>query len=107
MFHSYHERSSTTMTVNADRRIDFYSLLAAAGRSPEIPESADVYGWLCGSWELDVLHYWGIDVASRGIKGEVHAGRVHEGRAGEDVWIMPGCSGISVNEGKTMILCGA
>ena len=26
--------------------------IQAAGRSPEIPESADVYGWLIGSWEL-------------------------------------------------------
>ena len=94
------------MTVNADRRIDFYSLLAAAGRSPEIPESADVYGWLCGSWELDVLHYWGIDVASRGIKGEVHAGWVLEGRAVQDVWIMPRCSGRSANADKTMNMFG-
>jgi hypothetical protein len=30
----------------------FFTLLAAPGRSAEIPESADVYGWLVGSWEL-------------------------------------------------------
>lgn len=30
-------------------------LLAAPARSSEIPESADAYGWLVGSWELDVL----------------------------------------------------
>jgi hypothetical protein len=34
--------------------------LATAGRAPEIPESADAYGWLVGSWELDVFHYHGI-----------------------------------------------
>jgi hypothetical protein len=67
---------------------DFQSRLAASGRSPEIPESADVYGWLVGSWELDVRHYW-VDVSKRGIKGEVHAGWVLEGRAVQDVWIMP------------------
>ena len=72
-----------------NQRIDFYSLLAAPARSPEIPESADVYGWLCGSWDLEVLHYRGIDVAARGLMGEVHAGRVLEGRAVQDVWIMP------------------
>jgi hypothetical protein len=77
------------MTVNAEQRIDFYSLLAASGRSPEIPESADVYGWLCGSWDLDVLHYRGVNLAARGLKGEVHAARVLEGRAVQDVWIMP------------------
>lgn len=61
------------MTVNVDRQIDFYSLLAAPTRSPEIPESADVYGWLCGSWDLDVLCYRGINVAGSGLRGEVHA----------------------------------
>ena len=28
-------------------------------------------------------------MSSRGIKGEVHAGRILEGRAVQDVWIMP------------------
>jgi hypothetical protein len=60
--------------------------LAAAGRSPEIPEAADAYGWLIGSWELDVLRY-GVDVAAEGIKGQAHFGWVLEGRAVQDVWI--------------------
>lgn len=64
-------------------------MLAANGRSPEIPESDDVYGWLIGSWRLDVLHYAGADVAGRSIGGEMHAGWVLEGRAVQDVWIMP------------------
>ena len=77
------------MTLNVDRRIDFSSRLAAPTRSPEIPESADVYGWLCGSWYLDVLCYRGVNVADRGLRGEVYAARVLEGRAVQDVWIMP------------------
>src|SRR5262249_20692562 len=60
----------------------------ASERSPEIPESADVYGWLIGSWELDVLHYV-VDVHARGLKAEAHFARVLEGRAVQDVWIMP------------------
>jgi hypothetical protein len=67
----------------------FLALLAASGRSSEIPESADAYGWLVGSWELDVLCYWGVDVASRHIKGEAHFGWVLEGLAVQDVWMMP------------------
>src|SRR5436190_15055588 len=67
----------------------FRTVLAASGRADEIPESADAYGWLVGSWELDVLHYWAQNVSARGIKGEVHAGWVLEGRAVQDVWIMP------------------
>ena len=61
-------------TMEARETVDFHGVLAAPGRSPEIPESADVYGWLIGSWELDALHYWGIDVTGRRIKGEAHFG---------------------------------
>lgn len=46
--------------------LEFINLLNATGRSPEIPESADAYGWLIG-----------------------HFGWVLEGRAVQDVWIMP------------------
>lgn len=67
----------------------FLEALAAPGRAPEIPEAMDVYGWLIGDWELEVLHYWGKDVSQRGLRGEVHFGWVLEGRAIQDVWIMP------------------
>jgi hypothetical protein len=77
-----------TSVVLAER-VDFHSVLAAAVRSPEISPSADAYGWLVGDWELDVLNYWGKNVAKLGVKGEVHAGWVLEGRAVQDVWIMP------------------
>lgn len=66
----------------------FHFALVASNRSPEIAESSDVYGWLVGSWELDVLHYRG-NVAPRGLKGEAHFAWVLEGRAVQDVWIMP------------------
>ena len=67
----------------------FHAALAAPVRSIEIPESEDAYGWLVGSWELDVRRYWAIDVSSQRIKGEVHASWTLEGRAVQDVWIMP------------------
>jgi hypothetical protein len=57
----------------------FLLLLSSAGPSPEIPESEDVYGWLVGSWELDVLHYRATDVSTRGITGEAHFGWILEG----------------------------
>jgi hypothetical protein len=75
-------------TLVASETADFQTVLAAPGRSPEIPASADVYGWLIGSWELEVVHYW-ADVSDRGIKGEAHFGWVLEGRAVQDVWITP------------------
>jgi hypothetical protein len=64
----------------------FHDVLAAEGRSPEIPEGADTYGWLIGSWDLDVLHYAGAAVS---LKGEAHFSWVLEGRAVQDVWIAP------------------
>ncbi len=75
------------------------------GRSPEIPESADAYGWLTGSWELDVRHYH-TDVSGRGIKGEVYFEWVLEGRAVQDVWIMPPRGERTPNLDKTCNMYG-
>ena len=77
-----------TTTALADL-VNLHSALAATDPSTEIPRQADAYGWLVGDWELAVLHYWGKDVANLGVKAEVHAGWVLEGRAVQDVWIMP------------------
>jgi hypothetical protein len=76
------------MRTETLERADFNAALTAPGRSPEIPESADAYGWLIGSWELEVHHYR-VDVSAQGIKGEVHFAWVLEGRAVQDTWIMP------------------
>jgi hypothetical protein len=62
--------------------------LAHVGRSLEISEADDIYGWLVGSWELDVKNYW-CDVSARHLKAEAHFGWVLEGRAVQDVWIIP------------------
>ena len=78
--------------TQAWREDGFTARLSAPGRSVEIPESADVYGWLVGSWELEVVHYKAVDVSAGRIVGEAHFGWVLEGRAIQDVWIMPRCS---------------
>ena len=67
----------------------FISALTCPGRAADIDEADDVYGWLVGSWSLQVLHYRGFDVRGEQLTGEVHAGWVLEGRAVQDVWIMP------------------
>jgi len=72
---------------NATGRARFAELLTASNRSAEIPEAADAYGWFVGSWDLDVCRYGKIDTAALGIRGEVHASWVLEGRAVQDVWI--------------------
>lgn len=77
------------ITTEGKQILNFVTVLAAPGRSPEIPESDDAYGWLVGSWELECRHYRGIPVS---ISGEAHFGWVLDGRAVQDVWIMPGIS---------------
>ncbi|MEA2491446.1 MAG: hypothetical protein QOH21_3238 [Acidobacteriota bacterium] len=67
---------------------NFQSALTAPGRSPEIPEQHDAYGWLIGSWDLDIPFYR-VDISDRRVKGQVHFSWVLEGRAVQDVWIMP------------------
>ncbi len=76
-----------------------YSALIAPGRSPEIPESADLYGWLVGNWELEVYDHLPDGTVRRG-NGEVHFWWVLEGRAVQDVWIMPARSARTANLGK-------
>ena len=78
----------------------FTSALVAGGRSPEIPEAADIYGRLMGSWELDVFDYDSAGNLHRS-KGEVHFGWVLEGRAVQDVWIMPQRSERTANLGRS------
>jgi hypothetical protein len=65
-----------------------HPVLAAAGRSPEIPEKMDIYGWLIGSWELELVGY---DDEGNVIHttGEAHFAWVLEGRAVQDVFINP------------------
>jgi hypothetical protein len=70
-------------------RSNFLGLLSAPSRSSEIQESDDAYGWLVGSWELDVVHYRAVDVSQQEITAEAHFAWVLEGRAIQDVWIMP------------------
>jgi len=96
----------TMATIGAAEKADFHTVLAASGRSPEIPESADVYGWLIGNWEVEVCHYRGVDVSSRGLKGEAHFGWVLEGRAVQDVWIMPRRSERTLGSDKTLNMYG-
>jgi hypothetical protein len=48
-----------------------------------------LYGWLIGSWEMDAVMHRDDGTRSHG-HGEIHFGWVLEGRAIQDVWILPG-----------------
>jgi hypothetical protein len=66
----------------------FHAALSAPARAADIDAADDLYGWLIGSWDMDVVHYR-VDLGSARRRGEIHFGWVLEGPAVQDVWIMP------------------
>ena len=95
------------MTASAaTQKHDFVGLLAAPGRSGEIPEENDVYGWLSAAGIVRFRTTQLVDVAPLQIQGEVHFGWVLEGRAIQDVWIMPRVSDRNANLAKTNNMYG-
>jgi hypothetical protein len=66
----------------------FLAALGADGPSADRTGKMDLYGWLIGSWDLDIVRYL-PDGATRRRKGEWHFGWALEGRAIQDVWITP------------------
>jgi hypothetical protein len=66
----------------------FSRILPSSARSTEIAPEDDLYGWLIGSWELDIVAH--DDEGVRGTsKGEAHFAWILEGRAVQDVFINP------------------
>jgi hypothetical protein len=64
----------------------FLEALAAPGPRGEM----SLYGWLAGSWALDVTEFSpGEDGQGRRRPGEWHFGWVLQGRALQDVWRVP------------------
>jgi hypothetical protein len=105
MYKSLITKGDGDVTVET-RRIDFHAVLASTDRSADIPETDDVYGWLCGRWDLEVVRYRGIDVRAQRLTGEVHAARVLEGRAVQDVWIMPRRESRQADSDRSMNMYG-
>ena len=66
----------------------FLDALGADGAATDRGGSMDLYGRFIGSWDLDVTQF-PDDGTVRRRKGEWHFGWVLEGRAIQDVWIVP------------------
>ena len=49
-----------------------------------------LYGWLIGRWEMDSVVHQDDGTHTPGPRGEIHFGWVLEGRAIQDVWVLPG-----------------
>lgn len=74
--------------MTASSLVGFTDALLAPGPAPDRADGLGLYGWLVGSWELDALYHL-EDGTTRPSRGEVHAAWALEGRAVQDVWIVP------------------
>ncbi len=57
--------------------------------APDRADKMGLYGWLIGSWRMDAIIHADDGSEHRG-SGEIHFGWVLQGRAIQDVWILPG-----------------
>ena len=71
------------------RLTDFAAVLHANGADPEHAEALQLYGRFVGDWDSEIVAH-GPDGARHHAQGEIHFGWILEGRAIQDVWILPG-----------------
>lgn len=69
--------------------LPFFSALLSAGPHPDIPPEACIFAPFIGSWDLIVRWYEPSGEVRRKEAGEWHFAYVLEGRAVQDVWIVP------------------
>ena len=67
----------------------FNDALHATGPAADRAQQMGLYGWLIGDWEMDAVVYADNGSVHR-QHGEIHFAWVLEGRAIQDVWILPG-----------------
>jgi hypothetical protein len=66
----------------------FLKILPSSGRSSEISPADDLYGWLIGSWKLELTAYDDNGNVTHST-AEAHVAWILEGRAVQDVFINP------------------
>jgi hypothetical protein len=64
-------------------------LLLADGPAADRADKMRLYGWLIGGWEMDAVVHMDDGRKHTG-RGEIRFGWALEGRAIQDVWILPG-----------------
>jgi hypothetical protein len=67
----------------------FIDALHTTGPAQDRKDKMNLYGWLIGDWDMQAIVHRedGTEYRSR---GEIHFGWVLEGRAIQDVWMLPG-----------------
>ncbi|MBI5261417.1 MAG: hypothetical protein HY852_06320 [Bradyrhizobium sp.] len=66
----------------------FAAVLHASGPDPELAAKLQLYGRFVGDWDAEIIAH-APDGASHRATGEIHFGWVLEGRAVQDVWMIP------------------
>jgi|SRR5262245_38844548 len=66
----------------------FIDILHSDGAAPDRTDKLGLYGFLVGSWETTVVAHE-ENGKTHTHSGEIHAGWVLEGRALQDVWMLP------------------
>jgi hypothetical protein len=79
----------SAMSPSSLRFPSFPDALHTGGPAADRADKMGLYGWLIGDWEMDAVVY-ADDGAKHTGRGEIHFGWVLEGRAIQDVWILPG-----------------
>ena len=69
--------------------MSFIDALHSAGPATDRAGKMSLYGWLIGDWTMDATVY-DDDAAPHAAQGTIHFGWVLQGRAIQDVWILPG-----------------
>ncbi len=75
--------------MNAVLTSPFAAALLAPASTPDHSEKLQLYEWLVGSWEMDVMIHK-ADEAKQTLRGTVNAAWVLDGRAIQDVFAVPG-----------------
>lgn len=71
---------------------EFAKFLHADGPNPEHARALRLYGRFVGDWEAEIIAH-ASDGTSHRTSGEIHFGWVLEGRAVQDVWMIPDPTG--------------
>ena len=67
----------------------FKKALHSEGPADDRAKHLELYGWLIGDWAMDATVHKDDGTTFKG-SGEIHFGWVLQGRAIQDVWILPG-----------------
>lgn len=76
-------------SVRSHPGASFLQALSAPEPATDRADKMGLYGWLVGRWTMDATVHRDDGTTHQG-KGDIHFGWVLEGRAVQDVWILPG-----------------